>query len=504
MDRAMLEYNAIDSAATLAVHDAIWPELEKGGYLPTYQFTARLFEPLLYIQQKGIRVDQDRLQTKQKELNTEIEEKQHELNEACGRELNVNSPKDCITYFYIERDIPPYTNRKTGKPTCDDIALQRLAKGTASRGGLPEARLAQQLRGLLKLRGTYLEIQFDSDGRLRCSVNPRGTWTGRLSTSKTVFGTGMNLQNLPLAFKHFLVPDPNYFLCEIDKAGAEWVVVAYLSGDANMIRVCEEGRDPHLFTASLMFDVTEEQVYEENEVVGHETDPARIEQLRAKYCPWTKALSFITRNMSMRQAGKKSNHGLNYDEGFRTFALINDLLEGDARRIINLYHRAYPGIRRWHERVRFKLGKDRTLVNCFGRKFHFRNALGDQLYKQAYAAIPQSTVVDMVNWGIIKIYEDEAPVVQQCQMLAQVHDSLLTQYPLGKPEDFEIFLARANQHMNPTLEYEGREFQIGTDAKIGLTWADMGEVTDEFKTTGRLDNSLPNVHGAHGASPVVP
>jgi DNA polymerase-1 len=494
MDKSMLVYNAIDSAATLRVHDAIWPELETGGYLGTYEFTARLFQPLLYMQTKGIRVNKEKLEEKRLELNGEIIAKQAELNELCGRELNVNSPKDCIKFFYLEKDVQPYTNRKTGKPTCDDLALQRLAKGTASRKGLPEARVAQQLRGLLKLRGTYISIEFDADGRLRCSVNPRGTWTGRISTSKTVFGTGMNLQNLPLAFKYFLVPDPGYDFCEIDKKGAEWVVVAYLSGDANMIRVCEEGRDPHLYTAAMMFGVSEEQIAEEEHHVGHETDPATIERIRKKYCPWASALSFVTRNMSMRQAGKKSNHGLNYDEGFRTFALINDMLESEAKRVINLYHKVYPGIHLWHDRTKHQLGKDRTLVNCFGRKFKFLNALGDTLFKQAYAALPQSTVVDLVNDGIIKCYEDRRFHMQQAEMLAQVHDSLLVQYPNNIPGEFKQFCKQATEHLNPTMEYEGREFQIGTDIKVGHNWAEMREVEDEQPTAGGLDKRVPDVH----------
>jgi DNA polymerase-1 len=494
MDKAMLIYNAIDSAATLRVHDEIWPELETGGYLGTYEFTARLLQPLLYMQTKGIRVNKETLEVKRLELNKEIIVKQEELDELCGRPLNVNSPKDCITFFYVEKNATPYTNRKTGKPTCDDLALQRLAKGTAARKPIPEARVAQQLRGLMKLRGTYISIEFDPDGRLRCSVNPRGTWTGRISTSKTVFGTGMNLQNLPLAFKYFLIPDPGYGLCEIDKAGAEWVVVAYLSGDANMIRVCEEGRDPHLYTAAMMFGVTEEQVEEESYHVGHETDPATLERIRSKFCPWTRALPFITRNMSLRQAGKKSNHGLNYDEGFRTFALINDLIESEARRIIDLYHKTYPGVHLWHDRIKHQLGKNRTLTNCFGRKFKFLNALGDQLFKQAFAALPQSTVVDLLNEGIIKCYEDDRFHMKQAEMLAQVHDSLLIQYPLNIPGEFRNFCRDATIHLNPTMEYEGRQFKIGTDIKVGQNWAEMHEVGDEQSTAGGLDKRLPNVH----------
>lgn len=41
-----------------------------------------------------------------------------------------------------------------------------------------------------------LRSQIDSDGRIRCSYNPGGTETHRLSSSKNAFGGGTNLQNL--------------------------------------------------------------------------------------------------------------------------------------------------------------------------------------------------------------------------------------------------------------------------------------------------------------------
>ena len=92
--------------------------------------------------------------------------------------------------------------------------------------------------------------------------------------------------------------------------------------------------------------------------------------------------------------GKKSNHGLNYDEGYNTFALINEIEIAEAKRIVNLYHSIYPGIRQWHEFIKRQLSTDRTLTNCFGRKIRFFDGWSDSLFKAAYSALPQSTVAD--------------------------------------------------------------------------------------------------------------
>ena len=65
-------------------------------------------------------------------------------------------------------------------------------------------------------------------------------------------------------------------LIEIDKSQAEWVVVAYRSGDANMIKVIEEGLDPHIHTAYLMTTLPKELIEEEGELIGHGTDQEYI------------------------------------------------------------------------------------------------------------------------------------------------------------------------------------------------------------------------------------
>jgi len=178
----------------------------------------------------------------------------------------------------------------------------------------------------------------------------------------------------------------------------------------------------------------------------------------------------------MRQAAKKANHGLNYDEGYRTFALMNDLMEADAKKVISLYHESYPGVRGvFHEYVKHQLSKDRTLTNSFGFKRKFLDAWNDSLFKAAYAQIPQSTVGQVVNWALIKIYENQDDAIQKAELLMQVHDSILFQYPVEHIASLPRCLDKMYEYLNPTLRYSGRDFHIKTDAKIGYNWKDMSE-----------------------------
>lgn len=480
MDENFLRYNGLDSACMVQIHDAIWPELQEGFQI-TYDMTLDLMDVLTFMQTRGMRVSHDLLNQTKKDVLTSAALKQEELDSLVGHSLNVNSPKECATYFYIDLGIPPYKG-KSGAITCDDLAMQRLARGTATRPGLRQAKLVQEIRGLQKLYGTYLNIRFDEDSRMRGAYNPRGTMFGRLSSSKTIFDTGMNFQNLPAEFKKFLIADPGYFLLEIDKRQAEWVVVAYASGDANMISAIEQGIDVHTHTASLMFDCDPDIIKYENKKVGHTTDAELIFQIRQEDEYLRRLCGNFPRTMSARQCGKKSNHGLNYGEGYRQFALINEIEEKEAKKVVSMYHQIYPGIGQWHESIQRQLGKGRTLENCFGRRVRFLGQWNDSLFKSAYSMLPQSTVVDGLNQGMVKIYKDKwITQYQDIDILAQVHDSILLQVPLSflsKSNSFRKFLGLLHEYTSPVMEYHGRQFKIASDIKCGLNW---GEYSDNNK-----------------------
>jgi DNA polymerase I-like protein with 3'-5' exonuclease and polymerase domains len=483
-DRNFYTYNCIDTASMVYNHNKFWNEISSNqNHQDTYKFTIDLLDPLMFIMKRGIKVDTQSVSNMSKQLADEDKKKMSELCEVMGREVPntfPNSAKQCQAYFYGELGVQPYI--RDGKISVDDKALARLARGTASRAPVRSAKIVQEIRAIRKLKSTYMDIEYDEDGRFRCGVKPRGTKFGRISTGKTIRGTGMNMQNLPMRFKKYLIPDTGYFFIELDKASAEWVVTAYLSKDANMIKVVEEGLDPHIHTAHLMFGVDKDLIIEDNKLVGNETDPDEIEKLRAPIIKdLIKSASFIPRSMSMRQAGKKSNHGLNYDEGYKMFSLQNEIQESEAKIYVELYHKVYPGIRnKYYRSIQSELDKDRTLVNCFGRSFRFMGRMDNDLLKSAYSFKPQSTVVDLLNRGIISIYNNTLDIFKPLELLAQVHDSILEQYPLlpsNQITDIVRMIDKQIEYLDTSMEYNGFEFKIETDIKVGISsWSDLEKI----------------------------
>lgn len=197
-------YCGKDSAVALEAWDILERELTDGGYWPTYNMTIEMKDVLAYMTIRGLMVDKTRLEETKIKLEATIAEKQAALDglTADWGPLNPNSPKACQAYFYEHLGLPPYKN-VGGGITTDDKAMSRIIRKAVP--GSKEAKLVQEIRAVRKLKGTYIDVKLDPDNRLRCSWNPRGTWVGRLSSSKTIFDTGMNLQNLHPEFKGFIV-----------------------------------------------------------------------------------------------------------------------------------------------------------------------------------------------------------------------------------------------------------------------------------------------------------
>jgi hypothetical protein len=283
-------------------------------------------------------------------------------------------------------------------------------------------------------------------------------------------------------------------LVEFDLAGAEWVVVAYLSGDPNMLEVVNSGKSPHVVTGTLISGASEEFVLAEHKAVGANTDPDTIMGLRESLD--VPSGIFLPRSMSIRQAGKKSNHGCNYYMRYKRFALENEMPEADAEPIVKFYsEKAYPGLQLYWEDIRETLRRQgRVLTNCFGRKVRMVGEWGVELWMAAYSFKPQSTVFDVCRRGMVRAFHDYSLDFLSMELGAQVHDSLMAAYPIPSDDNGWYKLAAfihkmVYGHMRSEIQYTGvvdnieRSFYLGVDAKIGHSWGDMQAV----KVTRDLD-----------------
>ncbi len=227
-------YNAKDSCVTLECLGAIKEQLVSQGNLEAYNRRIETHQPILYMQQHGICTTPEALKLASEDSAKQIAALTEELLAITGPDFNYASSPQLVKYFYETKKFEKYINRKTKRPTCDAKALVRLKNK-----GSVEAGLILRIRKLAKMKSTYLDIKLSEDSRLRTSFGFR-TKTGRLSSAqveKEIGGKdGGNQQNLPLAFKRYLMADKGYVLYEKDLSQAENRIVAYTAPVPAMIQ----------------------------------------------------------------------------------------------------------------------------------------------------------------------------------------------------------------------------------------------------------------------------
>lgn len=445
-------YNAKDSVSCLESFNKCELLLKELDNTEVYKRQVKIVEPLVFMQYRGIRIDTANIHKASDEADDDLKPLFDKLYEMAGRELNPNSPKQIKEYFYDHLGIPAIKDK--GKITTGEVAMKKL-----SAMGVKEASIILSIRKLRKLKGTYLDMKFRPDGRFATSFKPVGTKNGRLSSAKTIQGYGGNSQNLPYVVKQYYLADEGYLIYEIDLSQAENRLMAYISPELEMIKAFEAGIDIHTKTASLVLSKPIDQISDEKG-----------------------SCSLGNGTKSERYWGKTSNHSFNYDLGYRSAAERFELSTREAQSLINAYHRAYPGIHKYHNWVREELSQNgRKITNLMGRTRKFLGRWQDSLFKEAYNFIPQSTVADIINQcGLINIYYNQDKF-GDVELLNQVHDSIVFQIPINIGMDRHVSILKDMvKELEPTLKYRSFEFKIPAEIQVGLN---LGKLTDVTPAT---------------------
>ena len=444
-------YNATDAIICSEAMPKQIEELSRLNDLTIYHDQVKIIGPLVYMMERGIKIDVDGMRSLRSEYEQRINENQLELNKLVGEPLNAKSPKQLKDYFFGKKGIQPY--KAKGTITYNDDAMKRL-----KRKGYKEAEFIQNIRRFTKLRSTYLDLsKIDDDGRWRCSFNPAGTRFSRLSSSANIWGTGGNTQNIPHDLQEFFLPDTGYIYYAFDLEQAENRIVAYVGEIIEMIECFEKDIDVHSRTGRMIMNI----YY--NGKIPKTVDVRDLCHFGDGTHTWV-------------DWGKKANHGFNYDWSYKAFALKNEMTEKDGKLVYDGYHKLYPGVQQnFHAYVRLQLRTTRSLTNLMGRKTLFMNALkgpkADNTFKEAYSCIPQGTVGDIINKrGLNYIYYNQdlfAPI----ELLRQVHDEIGFQIPLSVSWETHakmLNLIKVSLE-KPLKTHNGRSFIIPAGAVMGKT-----------------------------------
>lgn len=472
-DESLWLYNGLDCMVTMEVRDALLPQLEARPFAKqTYDFELRSQAPALAFQLRGLLVDKSRRLKEihaQRKLQARCEHIYDRLCDAAtGRTWNHRSPKQLKELFYQRLGFPEIKSNMKGewKVSTNRESLEKLHNKLID---LEPNLAALIVKALLKMRDLdkliqVLEVELDADSRLRASYNVAGTETGRWSSSSNVFGRGTNLQNITKGLRHVFIADPGRKYCNADQEQAESRVVAYISGDRNYIEACESG-DLHTYCCRLFWP----------------------------NLPWNGDLSVdreiaerpYYRHFSYRDMSKRGGHASNYYATAWTVGRHLKLPIKVAEEFQEIYFGTFPGIRDYHKEVARRLASGAPLVTPFGRERHFfGRANDDATLRKAIAYVPQSTVGHITAQILLNLLEVEDELL--IKILAQVHDSVLFDFPEGTDDET---LQKVKPYFSVPVPFEGGTFTIPIEYKVGFDWENMQKWKGDGST---LSQERPN------------
>ncbi len=394
------KYAAEDALITLALHDKLWPKLDKDDELKTIfqNIEMPMLDVLNTVQRNGVMIDDTSLLMQSQELAGKMDAIEQQAYELAEQPFNLASPKQIQEILFEKMALPVIRKTPKGQPSTAEDVLQELAIEYE----LP--KLILEHRSMGKLKSTYtdkLPIMINpKTGRVHTSYHQAVAVTGRLSSSDP------NLQNIPIRSVEgrrirnaFIVPE-GYKMVAADYSQVELRIMAHLSQDETLLKAFREGADIHTTTAAEILNIDQDQVDSEQ-----------------------------------RRRAKAINFGLIY--GMSAFGLAKQLGIGryEAQDYIDIYFDRYPGVKRYMDDIRSSAAEQGYVETVFGRRLYLPdiNAKNGQLRKYAERtainAPMQGTAADIIKTAMIDIQATLEKDNLQTKMIMQVHDELVFEVP---------------------------------------------------------------------------
>lgn len=428
----LYEYNARDVWYTALVVIQ-WlkeaPKWAKNNY--SMEFT--MVAPSFLMELTGLKLDRERFDEVDKELEAKIEEKERALEVMTATpNFNPGSPKQCKELIKcLTSRMPDSSDAKTMQAVAQKHPLNaRILDAITTCREDRKARSSYVKESMIFKDPTITHIH--TDGIVLYAINPHGTDTGRLASKEHHYWTGLQIQNIPSGgrIKEMFLAYEGYEITEADYAQAESRGTAYTTGDLNLLEAVNNSPDFHSYNASRFFGVPFEEIY----------DTQRNKVL----------------NPALRKLSKPVNHGANYNMGdwmlivqmggeqamYKAANLLglprNWTALTIANHLLDSFDAAYPKVRNdYHDWVITTVLTTRKLVGatgwvryCFGQPDKHKPSLNSYV-----AHCPQSLNAMILNKAVKRVFyniwwNNSADLL----LNAQIHDSILFQTATHRPE----------------------------------------------------------------------
>jgi DNA polymerase-1 len=409
------DFAARRAAVIYALRDRMETRLDEENLGKLYREMELPLTPLLaHMERYGILLDTAGLERLGAEVGARLVELERKAHAVAGKDFNVNSPRQLEKILFDELRLKPLKRTKTSRST-DAATLEALAEEHE----LP--RVILEVRGLAKLKGTYIDslpgLVNERTGRLHTRWHQEVAATGRLSSSDP------NLQNIPIrselgrSIRAAFIAPPGYTLVSADYSQIELRVLAHLSQDPVLLDAFRTNQDIHQRTAMEIFEVDADEVDDE-----------------------------------LRRQAKAVNFGVIYGQGDSALAKSLGISRMEAGQFIAAYFRRYQGVQRFMDATLETARASGTVRTLFGRRrlvpdIHHNNRARRLAAERIVMNAPiQGTAADLLKMAMLALRE---PVTPGARMLLTVHDELVFEVPTDEVATAKETVRDAMQDVYP-------------------------------------------------------
>lgn len=391
-----------------------------------YEVEMPLISVLAKMEQTGIYLDTQILESLSHKLNEKAEQLEKTITELAGESFNIKSPKQLQVILYEKLKVHEQLGIKRIKKTKSGYSTDISVLEKLREHPLVEAIL--EYRTVTKLKSTYVDtlpqIVNAKTKRLHSSFHQTGTATGRLSSSEP------NLQNIPIRNpmgkqirSAFCGQDSNTFIVSADYSQIELRILAALSKDEALAQAFKDDKDIHTSTAAKIFSVDESQV-----------------------------------NSDQRSHAKAINFGIIYGMGASRLARETGVSMKEAKEFSDKYFESYPKIQSYiQESISFaqEHGYSKTL---FGRRryipeIHTKDqARLANAQNMAVNSPVQGSAADLIKIAMINIQKKLDESGFSAKMLLQVHDELVFECPGSELDEVAKLVKQTMESALPSLD----------------------------------------------------
>ncbi|SFV66991.1 DNA polymerase I [hydrothermal vent metagenome] len=345
---------------------------------------------LIAMEQRGVKVDIERLEILRESLTSTIEELTKEIYELTNSEFNIKSTQQLGNILFGHLGLKGGKKTKTGYSTNEKV-LNSLKDEHEVIPKILEYRTIQ------KLLSTYANpliklAKLDKQSRVYTSFLQTGTATGRLSSREP------NLQNIPVrsplgrTVREAFVAKEGYKLLSIDYSQIELRLLAHFSKDKALVEAFRSGLDIHMATAVRLFGEEEAE--------------------------------------SKRSFAKSVNFGLLYGMGAKKLSDELGISSLEAKDIIKNYFASFPTVQGFLTKIQDDVKKQGFVETILGRRrvFDYERANGMQkasFMRESVNTVFQGSTADLIKLSMIEIERYIIGKKLDGAMLLQIHDELI-------------------------------------------------------------------------------